>query len=140
MRNWVSGYRSIDIGCVLLLIIAVEIHYLELSVIIVNYRVPVFLEQCILSVKRSMQQIAGEIIVVDNASDDKTVEQLRETFPDVSFYSFRPPISVLQRPITWDWHMPVVVMFFFSIPIHWYQKIRFHIVYNSYIQMTPAEP
>lgn len=32
-----------------------------------------------------MQQIAGEIIVVDNASDDKTVEQLRVSFPDVHF-------------------------------------------------------
>lgn len=32
-----------------------------------------------------MQQISGEIIVVDNASEDKSVEHLRKAFPDVQF-------------------------------------------------------
>jgi GT2 family glycosyltransferase len=58
---------------------------LELSVIIVNYRVPVFLEQCIISVKKAMQQLSGEIIVVDNASADNSMERLSFLFPDVHF-------------------------------------------------------
>jgi GT2 family glycosyltransferase len=58
---------------------------LELSVIIVNYQVPVFLEQCIITVKKAMQQLSGEIIVVDNASADNSVEQLSSLFPDVHF-------------------------------------------------------
>lgn len=58
---------------------------LDLSVIIVNYRVPVFLEQCLISVKTALQQVSGEIIVVDNASADNSIEQLSPLFPDVHF-------------------------------------------------------
>lgn len=58
---------------------------MELSVIIVNYRVPLFLEQCIISVKKALQQLSGEIIVVDNASGDNSVEHLSSLFPDVHF-------------------------------------------------------
>lgn len=58
---------------------------LDLSIIIVNYRVPVFLEQCLISVKTALQQLSGEIIVVDNASADNSIEQLSPLFPDVHF-------------------------------------------------------
>lgn len=60
-------------------------NYLDLSVIIVNYRVPVFLEQCLLTVKKAMGGITGEVIVVDNASADSSIEQLGTLFPDVHF-------------------------------------------------------
>lgn len=53
--------------------------------IIVNYQVPVFLEQCIITVKRAMQQLSGEIIVVDNASADNSIEYVNSLFPDVRF-------------------------------------------------------
>ncbi|MFQ5602918.1 MAG: glycosyltransferase [bacterium] len=56
---------------------------LELSVIIVNYNVKDFLEQTLVSVMKSLQSITGEIIVVDNASHDGSVNLLREKFPQV---------------------------------------------------------
>ena len=43
---------------------------MQLSVIILNYNVHYFLEQCVLSVQKALEGIDGEIIVIDNASSD----------------------------------------------------------------------
>jgi glycosyltransferase involved in cell wall biosynthesis len=40
---------------------------MQLSVIILNYNVRYFLEQCVLSVQKALEGIDGEIIVIDNA-------------------------------------------------------------------------
>ncbi len=56
---------------------------MELSVIIVNYNVRAFLENCLLSVQRACEFIQTEILVVDNASDDGSVEVVRNKFPQV---------------------------------------------------------
>ena len=56
-----------------------------LSVIIVNYNVKYFLEQCLYSVQKAMEGIAGEIIVVDNCSTDGSMDYLRPVFPSVQF-------------------------------------------------------
>lgn len=56
-----------------------------LSVIIVNYNVKYFLEQCLFSVRAAMQQVSGEVIVVDNASQDGSREYLESRFPEVQF-------------------------------------------------------
>jgi glycosyltransferase involved in cell wall biosynthesis len=39
---------------------------MELSVVIVNYNVRYFLEQCLHAVQQAMEGIPGEVIVVDN--------------------------------------------------------------------------
>lgn len=57
---------------------------MQLSVIILNYNVRYFLEQCVLSVQKALQHIDGEIIVVDNASPDNSCQMMRERFPDVA--------------------------------------------------------
>jgi GT2 family glycosyltransferase len=53
----------------------------KLSVIIVNYNVRAFLEQCLHSVKKALAQIPSEVIVVDNHSVDGSVAMIREKFP-----------------------------------------------------------
>lgn len=53
----------------------------RLSVIIVNYNVKHFLEQCLLSVYKAMEGIDGEVYVVDNNSVDGSQEMLRKNFP-----------------------------------------------------------
>lgn len=55
----------------------------DLSIIIVNYNVKEFLQNLISSVLKAGQKIKYEIIIVDNASDDGSVEFLREKFPDI---------------------------------------------------------
>jgi GT2 family glycosyltransferase len=56
---------------------------LKLSVVIVNYNVEYFLEQCLNAVVKAMEGIAGEIFVVDNNSIDHSVEMVKEKFPQV---------------------------------------------------------
>jgi GT2 family glycosyltransferase len=56
---------------------------MKLSVIIVNYNVRYFLEQCLYSVFKAAQNIKLEVFVVDNNSVDRSVEMVREKFPQV---------------------------------------------------------
>lgn len=56
---------------------------MKLSVVIVNYNVKHFLEQCLISVKKAMETIEGEVFVVDNNSVDGSVEMVRKKFPGV---------------------------------------------------------
>lgn len=56
-----------------------------LSVVILNYKVPLFVEQCLYSVQASMQGIETEVWVVDNNSGDDSLSYLQERFPWVQF-------------------------------------------------------
>lgn len=56
---------------------------MELSIIIVNYNVKEFLQNLIHSLQKAVSQINYEIFVVDNASDDGSVEFIREKFPQI---------------------------------------------------------
>ncbi len=56
---------------------------MQLSVIILNYNVRYFLEQCVLSVQNAIESIDGEIIVVDNNSQDDSCEMMKRRFPNV---------------------------------------------------------
>ena len=56
---------------------------MKLSVVIVNYNVEYFLEQCLYSVRRAMQGIEGEVFVVDNNSVDGSLKMLAQKFPEV---------------------------------------------------------
>lgn len=58
---------------------------LVLSVIIVNYNVKYFLEQCLCSVQKAITSIDAEIIVIDNHSSDGSLEYLPPLFPSVIF-------------------------------------------------------
>ena len=57
---------------------------MQLSVIILNYNVRYFLEQCVLSVQKALEGIDGEIIVIDNASSDDSCQMIKEKFPNVT--------------------------------------------------------
>jgi len=54
---------------------------MKLSVIIVNYNVRHFLEQCLHSVFKSIGEINAEVFVVDNNSVDGSCHIIREKFP-----------------------------------------------------------
>ena len=55
----------------------------RLSIIIVNYNVKHFLEHCLLSVFRALENIDAEVFVVDNQSTDGSVKMVQTTFPQV---------------------------------------------------------
>ncbi len=56
---------------------------MKLSIIIVNYNVEHFLEQCLISVQKASKEINSEIYVVDNNSIDGSVAMVKEKFPEV---------------------------------------------------------
>ncbi|MCF8360005.1 MAG: glycosyltransferase [Prolixibacteraceae bacterium] len=57
---------------------------MKLSVIIVNYNVKHFLEQCLHSVEKACKNIDAEIFVVDNNSVDGSTGMLIHKFPNVN--------------------------------------------------------
>jgi GT2 family glycosyltransferase len=58
---------------------------MRVTVIIVNYNVRYFLEQCLCSVEKAAREVETEIIVVDNASSDGSRTWLEPRFPHVRF-------------------------------------------------------
>lgn len=58
---------------------------MQLSVVIINFNVKYFLEQCLLSAIKAMNHIDGEIIVIDNHSTDDSNVFFQDEFPRVRF-------------------------------------------------------
>lgn len=56
---------------------------MKLSIVIVNYNVQHFLEQCLSSVQAALIGIKSEIIVVDNISPDASCRMVKNKFPEV---------------------------------------------------------
>jgi len=56
---------------------------MKLSVVIVNYNVKYFLEQCLISVFKAGYGIEMEVFVVDNASADGSCQMVKQRFPEV---------------------------------------------------------
>lgn len=54
---------------------------MKLSIVIVSYNVRGYLENCLQSVSRALEGIEGEVFVVDNHSDDDSVETVRTQYP-----------------------------------------------------------
>ncbi len=58
---------------------------MKLSVVIVNYNVRYYLEQCLDSVLKATKNIEAEVLVFDNHSKDGSVDYLKTRFPQVHF-------------------------------------------------------
>ncbi|MBK7885592.1 MAG: glycosyltransferase family 2 protein [Chitinophagaceae bacterium] len=58
---------------------------MDLSIIIINYKTPVLLQQCLQSLYAFTIDVDFEVIVVDNHSQDNTGEMLEKYFPVVRF-------------------------------------------------------
>ena len=56
---------------------------MQLSVIILNYNVRYFLELCVLSVQKAIQNLDAEIIVIDNNSSDDSCAMMKLRFPNI---------------------------------------------------------
>lgn len=56
---------------------------MELSIIIVNFNVKHFLEQCLHAVYKALGNIPAEVFVVDNHSVDGSAELIQSKFPEV---------------------------------------------------------
>ncbi len=57
---------------------------MQLSIIILNYNVRYFLEQCVLSVQKAITNLDAEIIIADNHSVDDSVLRIKTLFPEIT--------------------------------------------------------
>ncbi|OGM02394.1 hypothetical protein A2115_02935 [Candidatus Woesebacteria bacterium GWA1_41_8] len=56
----------------------------DISIVILNFNSISFLEKCLLSIKQSkLNGIKAEVLVVDNASTDQSVEVLKRKYPEI---------------------------------------------------------
>ena len=58
---------------------------IDVTIIIVNYRVKYFLEQTLRSVQEAIDGLQAEVYVIDNNSGDDSIEHSRQLFPWVKF-------------------------------------------------------
>ena len=65
---------------------------MDISVIIVNYNVREFLNNALISLFKSLEGYSSEVFVVDNASDDGSVELVQSKFPQVNLVA--NPVNV----------------------------------------------
>lgn len=61
----------------------------DISIVIVNYNVKDFLQQCLKSIRTASQGLTVETIVVDNNSQDGSVEALQPLFNEVKFIALQ---------------------------------------------------
>lgn len=55
----------------------------DISIVIVNYNVKAFLEQCLMAIERATHKLSVEVLVVDNASVDGSQAMVRRRFSEV---------------------------------------------------------
>ena len=60
-------------------------YIVDITIVIVNYRVKYFLEQTLRSVEEALKGLQGEVYVIDNNSGDDSIEHSRALFPWVKF-------------------------------------------------------
>lgn len=77
---------------------------MQLSIVIVNYNVCHFLEQCLCSVLRASAGIETEVLVIDNNSSDHSIERLQPRFPGVVFVANEENIG-FARACNQGWRM-----------------------------------
>lgn len=58
----------------------------EVSIIIVNYNTSFHLRNCLNSIEDKLKSIGPEIIVIDNNSPDREIENFQQEFRDVKFF------------------------------------------------------
>lgn len=62
---------------------------LDLSVVMINYRMRQHLEQCLPSIFNQEHQCSFEIILVNKPSEDGTTEFIRQNFPEVKLIEYQ---------------------------------------------------
>ncbi len=68
-------------------------HRPDISIVIVSYNVRDLLENCLHSVASSLHGISHEVFVVDNDSDDGSVDMVRQRFPDIRLIDSRENVG-----------------------------------------------
>ena len=107
----------------------------SISVIIVNYNVEFFLEQCLNSVKTALKKIDGEVFIVDNDSIDKSVEMVQEKFPEFHLILSQSGFFSDCTNLFYDMHNNLIFLFDIYIMKLFYHKLRLKIKESEYLEL-----
>ena len=66
---------------------------IDISIIIVNYNVKEFVKNLLFSLQKALENYSSEIIIIDNASSDGSVEDIQEKFPYVEVIANRENVG-----------------------------------------------
>ncbi len=69
---------------------------MDLSIIIINYKTKKITANCLETIKKSQDKLKKEVIVIDNGSEDGSVEYLKQKFPQYQVYSSGANIGFAQ--------------------------------------------
>ena len=83
---------------------------MKLSVIIVNYNVKHFLEQCLHAVEKATKNIEAEVFVVDNNSVDGSVGMLIQKFPDIKLIHNKQNVRIGNNPFFLKNYIPYLLL------------------------------
>lgn len=67
--------------------------FYDISIVIVNYNVKDFLFQCISSIVQASKNLNVQTIVIDNNSEDNSVELIKNSFPEVKVIALQENIG-----------------------------------------------
>jgi GT2 family glycosyltransferase len=74
-----------------------KIHYpdpMKISIVVANYNMYPLLKQCINTLIRACRDIENEIIIVDDASTDRSVSMLQDEFPEIKLIQNTKAVGV----------------------------------------------
>ena len=90
---------------------------IDISIVIVNYNVKAFLEQCLMAIQRAVHDLTVEIFVVDNASVDGSQAMVKKKFPRVRLIENRKNVG-FSRANNRALRQAAVATYYSSIPTH----------------------
>lgn len=83
-RRSSSNSPSIDTADLRSVTKSVDLVAHDAAIVIVNYRTPELVEDCVRSLTSGTERLSLEIVIVDNASGDGSVEQLNSSLPEAT--------------------------------------------------------
>lgn len=87
---------------------------MDVSVIIVNYNTCKVLNDCLASVFQYTSNIEYEVIVVDNASNDESVEMVKNKYPSVKIIESQKNLGLEKQIILVSNILPAEIFFYLT--------------------------
>lgn len=73
---------------------------LDLSIVIVHYKAPDLLEQCIKSITQKYPDLKGKFVIIDNSPETKTSRYIKQTFPQERYIPSRVNVG-FAKAVNW---------------------------------------
>ncbi len=73
---------------------------MDLSIVVVHYKAPDLLEQCIKSITNKYPELEGKFVIIDNSPTPKTTRRIKRTFPQERYIPSRVNVG-FAKAVNW---------------------------------------